>query len=105
MTPVWEARRCTPTGSTDGRGGGPAGADAPQPLHLLRQPWVGAGAQQLAGVQVVEHQRGRLDPDTHSASAEDLRGQDDALAQRNTTATVDGAFHFDSVAVLDRRQW
>jgi hypothetical protein len=25
MTPVWEARRCIPTGSTDGCGGGPEG--------------------------------------------------------------------------------
>jgi hypothetical protein len=60
--------------------------------------------QQLTGVQVVEHQGGRFDPDTGPAPAEDLRSQDGVLANRNAAGAVDGAFDFDSVAVLDRRQ-
>jgi hypothetical protein len=83
------------------RAGGP---DATQQLHLLRGQRVGAGAEQLAGVQVVEHQGGRFDPDTDPAAAEDLRGQHDVLTQRHAAAAVDGPFDLDGVTVLDRGQ-
>ena len=55
---------------------------------------VGPGPQQLAAVQVVEQQQVGLDPDPDSAAAEDLRGQDDVLAQRHAPGPVDGAFDF-----------
>src|SRR6266540_3212466 len=74
-TPVLEARRCTRIGS----GGGPwwrAGrANTAQPCDLLGVQRVLAGAQQLAGVEVVEHQRGWFDPDPDPAAAEDLRAE------------------------------
>jgi hypothetical protein len=45
-----------------------------------------------------------FDPDPDAACAEDFRGQDDVLAQRNTAGPVDGPLDFDGFAVLDRWQ-
>jgi hypothetical protein len=63
-----------------------------------------AGAQQLAGGQVVEHQRGWLDPDADPAAAEDLRGEQLAPGQADQADAGNAAFDLDGVAVLDRRQ-
>jgi hypothetical protein len=82
MTPVFDSRRWTRIGSAEGRGGRAGRADTAQPLDLLRSKRVGAGAQQLAAVEVVEHQGGWFDPDPDPAPAEDLRGQDDVRKQR-----------------------
>src|SRR5580704_8979875 len=46
---------------------GPSWAGATQPFDLLRGEGVLAGAEQLAGGQVAEHQRGGLDPDADPA--------------------------------------
>src|SRR6266545_8297941 len=103
-TPVLEARRCTRIGS----GGGPwwrAGrANTAQPCDLLGVQRVLAGAQQLAGVEVVEHQRGWFDPDPDPAAAEDLRGQQLVPGQGHWSEAGDAAFHLDCLAVLDRWQ-
>jgi hypothetical protein len=48
------------------------------------------GAQQLAAVQVVEHQGGRFDPNTDPAPVEDLRGENDELPDRPPTALAGG---------------
>ena len=41
ITPVLLARRCTVTGPVDGRGGGPAGAGAPEPAGLVQVSGLG----------------------------------------------------------------
>lgn len=61
MTQVAATRRCTVTGSLDGRGGARRhGRRAAG--NLLDGQRVGADPQQLPGVGVEEHQQGRFDP-------------------------------------------
>lgn len=52
----------------------PGRAESAQPQHLLGGERVGAGAQQFAGLEVEEQQRGRFDADPDLASGQDLRG-------------------------------
>src|SRR5215203_6851111 len=51
-------------------------ADPAQVPQRLRRDRVRPGPEQLAGVQVEEHQQGALDPDPDLPPAEDLRGQE-----------------------------
>ena len=50
----------------------PGRASDSQLGDLVGAEWVGSGAQQLAGIHVEEHQRGRFDADLDPASGEDL---------------------------------
>ena len=86
--PVLEARRWTRIGSVDGCGRRPGRAGATQLADLGRGERVGPDPQQVAGVGVEEQQRVLLDPDGHPPAAEDLRGQDDVLAQRHRAARL-----------------
>ena len=69
---------------------GPRWAGATQPFDLLRGEGVLAGAEQLAGGQVVEHQRGGLDPDADPPAAEDLSGEQAAARQADQAAAGNG---------------
>jgi hypothetical protein len=75
VTPVADARRWTRTGSSDARGGGPAGR-APR----SRAAWsgvigLGRGAEQDPCFGVVEHQGDGLDADADELPGEDLGGK------------------------------
>jgi hypothetical protein len=103
MTPVFDTRRRTRIGSAEGRGGGPADRTPRSRWTCSGVSGLEPGAQQLAAVEVVEHQGGWFDPDPDPAPAEDLRGQDDVLAQRHAAGSVDGPLDLDRITVLDRR--
>jgi hypothetical protein len=62
---------------------------------------VGPHTQQLAGVEVIEHDRVGLDPDADLAAAEDLRGEQYLAAQNDGAAAGDDAFDLDRIAGLD----
>jgi hypothetical protein len=85
--PVVEARRCTRTGSA-----------AAQPGDLVGGERVRSGAQQLAGVQVEEHQRGRFDPDPDVPPGQDLRRRDRLPGQADPPVAGDAPLD------LDRRE-
>src|SRR5918911_2919295 len=74
MTPLLEARRCTVTGSTEGRGGGPAGR-APRSLRAWSQLG-GLGrmrsSSRMSGSK--KHQGGVFDADGGPAAADDFCG-------------------------------
>ena len=65
---------------------------------------VGPDAEQLAGVEVVEHQRVGLDPDPDLASAEDLRGEQDLTAAGDGAAAGDDSFDLDRTIGIERGQ-
>jgi hypothetical protein len=54
---------------------------------------VGAGAQQLPGVEVEEAQRLRLDADADPPAAEDVGGQDEVLTEGDAAGPVHGPVH------------
>lgn len=93
---------------SDGFGGGSrwrsGRACAAQPGGLLPGQWVGPGAQQLAGSEVVVHQRGGLDADADLAAAEDLGGEQAAGAEQDQPTAGDQALVFYGLAVGDRWQ-
>jgi hypothetical protein len=73
MIPLSEARGCTVMGSTEGRGGGPAGR---APHSLRAWSWasgLGRVRSSSPGVGIEEHQRRVFDADAHAAPGEDLR--------------------------------
>ena len=104
ITPALDARRCTWTGSTLGRGGGPAGRFPREPADLLEAEGVGPGPEQVTAVEVVDHEQVGLDPDPDPLATEDLRGDQDVSAEGDGPAVGDDPFDLDYVAGLDRRQ-
>lgn len=69
--------------------------DAAQEPCLARRDGVGAGAEQLAGLEVEEHQRGALDSDADLPPGEDLRSKHDVATQRDGPGPGHDAFDLD----------
>jgi hypothetical protein len=60
--------------------------------------WVGRAVAR--GCRVEEHQRGGFDADTHSAAAEDFRGEQPVLTEGDQASLRDGAIDFQDGAGL-----
>lgn len=88
ITPELAVRRCTVTGSLEGRGGGPArpygSRAAGGPLAGQR---VGPDSRLLPGVGVEELQQPLLDPDPDLPAGQDLGGQEAVGSERDGPAS------------------
>lgn len=81
------------------------GSRRAQPRGLGGPERVGSRAKQFAGVGVEEHQGVFVDADADAASGQDLRRQDEVLAEGDGAGGGDGAVDLDRTGEWQARHW